>query len=29
LVAPDMPRAALGNYRKMWSHINGNDIRCS
>ena len=29
LVAPDMPRAALSNYRKVWSHINRNDIRCS
>jgi hypothetical protein len=27
--APDTPRAALGNYRKIGSRINGNDICCS
>jgi hypothetical protein len=24
-----MPRAALGNYRKIWSHIDGNDTEFS
>ena len=29
LVAPDMPRAALGNYRRIWSHTKGSDNRRS